>query len=259
VFADLDKVDDARIRVDLTQIKPLTTEIRTYTLAHGFDRVPAIASSLGLKVSLGLWLGQDKAANEGEIARAIAVVRAHPKAITRVVVGNEALQHGYLQRDELIAAMARVREGIAGTDIPVGTGEIWSVWLGNKELTAAADFIGAHILPYWDGVGIAEAPAYVVRRYDELAQAFPGKPIVIAETGWPASGPVRQAAAPSMENQTRFAENFAALARIRGFAYALVEAYDQPWKAAREGDTPLWGLFDPDRTPKAAALQLRAR
>lgn len=259
-FAEMEAgFDAARLRADLTQLSKLTGEIRTYSTDHGLDQIPGIAKSLGLKVTFGLWLGKDKEANDAQIARALAAIRANSQTITRIIVGNEAVQHGYMSSDDLIDAMARVREGLAGLSIPVGAAEIWSVWLDNPKLAAASDFLAVHILPYWDGVGAGEAPAYVAGRYDEIAKAYPGKPILIGEVGWPSSGPLRQGAVPSLENQMRFTQAFANLATGRGFSYFIVEAYDQPWKAAREGDTPSWGLFDLHRTPKPVALQLLRR
>ena len=62
------------------------------------------------------------------------------------------------------------------------------MWLAHPELAADVDFIGTHIWPYWDGVPVEDAVPYVLRRYKELQAAFPGKKIVIAETGWPAAG-----------------------------------------------------------------------
>lgn len=247
-----------RIRKDLTQIAPFTHDIRLYSVARGLAQVPAIAAPLGLKVTLGIWLGNNAKENAVEISQAIKVVRANPKAIARIVVGNETLQHGYVKSDDLIAALNAVRNGIGGMRIPIGTAEIWPVWGGARDVATACDFIGAHIIPYWDGVGLGDAAAYVAQRYDDLKRDFPDKEIVILETGWPSAGPVRQGAMPSPENQARFARDFSAFARARGITYFLVEAYDQPWKI-REGDTALWGLFDLNRTPKPAALQLLDR
>ncbi|TAK98564.1 MAG: hypothetical protein EPO08_18755 [Rhodospirillaceae bacterium] len=259
-YADLEtQVDDARMRTDLTQLSAVTKDIRTYTVARTIDHLPAIAASLGMKVTMGVWLSSDKARTEAEIANAIAVVKADPKAIARVIVGNETVQRGEMDADGVAAAMATVRRGIAGTGIPVGTAEIWYIWLANPKLAAASDFIAVHIIPYWDGVTVDDAPAYVAKRYDEIAQRFPGKPIVIGETGWPSSGPVRQGAVPSPENEARFVNAFAALARTRGYTYFVIEAYDQPWKTERGEDPCSWGIFDVRRTPKIELVQLNQR
>jgi exo-beta-1,3-glucanase (GH17 family) len=247
-----------RIHDDLVKLAPLTPEVRTYSVDGDLDQVAALAKPLKLKVTLGLWLGKDPKHNAAEIARGLAAVHANPDVIARIVVGNEALQHGYMTHEALIAAIREVRQGLGDRHIPVGTAEIWSIWGDAHDLAKASDFIGVHILPYWDGVGIGEAVTYVARRYDDLAHAYPGKPIVVLEAGWPSAGPIRQGAVASPENQARFTKGFTALAKARGFKYFLFEAYDQPWKV-REGDTALWGLFDVNRVPKPAAMQLLQR
>lgn len=247
-----------RIHDDFVKLAPLTPELRTYSVDRDLDRVASIAKPLKLKITLGLWLGKDPKHNATEIARGLATVRANPDVIARIVVGNEALQHGYMTSEALIAAIRQVRKGLGNKNIPVGTAEIWSMWGDAHDLAKASDFIGVHILPYWDGVGIGESVAYVARRYDDLARAYPGKPIVILEVGWPSAGPIRQGAVASPENQARFTKDFTALAKARGFKYFLFEAFDQPWKI-REGDTALWGLFDVNRVPQPAAMQLLQR
>jgi exo-beta-1,3-glucanase (GH17 family) len=247
-FADLAQVSDARLRADLAQLAPLCREIRIYSADPGMQRVPPIAAKLGLKVILGAWLDTDEKANDVQVAAVIAMAKANPGVVSRIIVGNETIQFHRRPVSDVITAMAKVRDALGGS-IPVGTAEIWSIWGAHPELAAASDFIGAHILPYWDGVSVDEAPAYVMSRRDELAARFPGKPIWIAETGWPTSGPTRQGAVLSPGNQARFISAFAKLAAQARQGYSMFEAYDEPWKAAG-GDTPLWGLFDINATPK---------
>jgi exo-beta-1,3-glucanase (GH17 family) len=49
-------IDPRQIEEDLTQLKLLTDCIRTYSVDHGLDQIPAIAQRHGMKVMLGLWL-----------------------------------------------------------------------------------------------------------------------------------------------------------------------------------------------------------
>ena len=51
----------AQLRTDLSLLAKRTHCVRTYTLAEGFDPVPAVADELGLEVLLGLWIGRDEA------------------------------------------------------------------------------------------------------------------------------------------------------------------------------------------------------
>src|SRR5262249_18475864 len=95
-FADMEKSGDPpHMPADLPQLQLLTHEVRIYAMGFGIDRLPAIAAQVGMKVTLGVWLGSDKARNADEVARALAAVRKNPATVTRIVVGNEALQHGY--------------------------------------------------------------------------------------------------------------------------------------------------------------------
>ena len=78
-----------------------------------------------------------------------------------------------------------------------------------------------------------------------MAVAFPGKEILIGETGWPSEGRMRDGALPSRTNQARVVSEILDLAKREGFRVNLIEAYDQPWKRELEGTVGgYWGLFD---------------
>src|SRR5262249_53871700 len=85
-------------------------------------------------------------------------------------------------------------------------------------------------------------------------QAFPGKPILIGEVGWPSAGRAREAAAPGRVMQARFLNGFTNLAGDLSLDYNIVEAFDQPWKTALEGTVGgNSGIVDAQRRPKFAA------
>jgi hypothetical protein len=78
-----------------------------------------------------------------------------------------------------------------------------------------------------------------------MAVAFPGKEILIGETGWPSQGRMREGALPSRTNQARVVSEILNLAKREGFRVNLIEAYDQPWKRQLEGTVGgYWGLID---------------
>jgi hypothetical protein len=75
--------------------------------------------------------------------------------------------------------------------------------------------------------------------------AFPGKEILIGETGWPSNGRMREAALPSRTNQARVVSEILDLAKREHFRVNLIEAYDASWKREWEGTVGgNWGLFD---------------
>ena len=62
---------------------------------------------------------------------------------------------------------------------------------------------------------------------------------------------MREGALPSRVNQARFMRGFVALAEQEKWHYNLIEAFDQPWKRAKEGAVGgYWGLYDTDRANK---------
>ena len=66
-----------------------------------------------MKVSLGIWLGGDKARNESEIARALKTIADNPGTIDRVFVGNETVGvRGELTAREVSGYIKRVKASI---------------------------------------------------------------------------------------------------------------------------------------------------
>ena len=134
---------------------------------------------------------------------------------------------------------------------PVSTSETWDRWIKNPEIAKEVDYIGVHILPYWEGVPVDEAVDYVFDRYHQTQMAFPGKPIIITEVGWPSDGSPQIHAVASKTNQAKFLRGFLNRASKEKLAYYVIEAFDQPWKRKDEGTAgAYWGLFDADRQLK---------
>ena len=245
---DGDEPSEARIAADLALVAGRSRAVRTYSALGALAAVPRLADAQGLRVTLGAWLGRDPARNRLEIAEAAALSQRHDN-VERILAGNETMLRGEIALGRLIALLRELR---AASPVPVSTSEPWHVWLANPELAEEVDFIAAHILPYWEGLPAEVAADYVLRRTDELRQAFPGKEIVLTEVGWPSDGTVRGGARPSRVNQGLFLRRFLPEAEARGLDYYVIEAFDQPWKMVLEGHTgAYWGLFDAARRSKA--------
>jgi exo-beta-1,3-glucanase (GH17 family)/cellulose synthase/poly-beta-1,6-N-acetylglucosamine synthase-like glycosyltransferase len=237
---------------DMAQISQITGHIRTYSVNNGLDRVPEIARRYGLTVTLGIWIGPDLDMNEKEVEKGIRVALANRRVIDRVIVGNEAIQFGYVSVDQLNEYIKRVRDALPNR-IKVSTAEPWSAWLLNPELGQNIDFVTVHLLPYWEGVPVRYALKSLPKWYDLVQQEFPDKNIVIGETGWPSQGRSHKLAEASLANQAYYIRNFVKLALVKGYDYYIVEAYDQPAKARDEGTVgAYWGLFDASGDPKFA-------
>lgn len=238
----------ASIEADLQQLAGITPRLRTYS-ASEFETLPAQADAAGLRLTAGVWLDARLEHNEKEIAAALRLARSH-RNIERLIVGNEVLLRGDLERAQLARYLDRVR---ARTRLPVSTAEPWHVWLAQPQLARHVDFITVHLLPYWEGVPAEHAVDYALMRLREVRERFPNKPVVIGEIGWPSAGERVGGAVASPATQALFVREF--LERSAGLQldYFLMEAIDQPWKQAEEGVVGAhWGLWDAQRQPKFA-------
>ena len=237
-----------QVRADLGALAPATRAVRTYSSTGGSELIPEVANEFGLKVSLGAWVDKFEDRNERELRAVIDLSRAY-RNVNSVIVGNETIYRADQTVDDLIKKIQRVKRSVS---VPVSTGEIWNVWLEHPELVSAVDFIAAHVLPYWEGISDREAVAQMLRIYNMLRQAYPGKRIVIAEFGWPSAGHNRRAANPGPLIQARVLREFLNTAESMGIEYNIIEGYDQPWKTFEGGVGPYWGMYDTSRQPKFA-------
>lgn len=243
---------EQQIDSDLGLLSDKVTAIRTYSSLKTLGRIPAIAERHRLKVAVGAWLDRRLPTNDLEVSAAIELANEHANVI-RVVIGNETILRGDLTVAQLSEQLDRVREAVSQ---PVSTAEPWHVWMKHPELVEHVDYLAVHLLPYWEGVDVERAIDYLSSRLEQLEQAYPGKPIVIAEVGWPSDGRTRESAVASTSNQAMFLRRFLERARHEGYIYYLMEAFDQPWKVRYEGGVgAYWGIYDVHRQPKFAFVE----
>ena len=238
------------IDADLALLAGKTYAVRTYSMEGTLAEVPRLAEAYGINVAVGAWIDARLDNNESEVERLINVAAANPRNVVRAIVGNEVLLRGDIPEEQLTGYLDRVR---AELGIPVSTAEPWHVWLKHPSLAGHVDYLAVHMLPYWEGEDLDVAVEYVVQRLHELQRAFPGKPIVITEVGWPSNGRTRHAAVASEANEAIFLRRFLARAAAEKYVYYVMEAFDQPWKRVSEGAVgAYWGVYDVERHPKFA-------
>ena len=236
------------IDADLALLAGKTHAVRTYRVGGAFGEIPALARKYGINVALGAWIGTDPAANKAEIQRLIDVAERYRHNVVRLLVGNEVLLRGDQTLEQLVGYLRHVR---AQVGMPVSTAEPWDIWLKYPELAGAVDYISVHILPYREEVSVDNAVQLVVERMNELKDAYPDKPIVISEIGWPSRGRTRFRAEASVANEAVFLRRFLDRAEQEGYVYYVMEAFDQPWKTRIEtGVGAYWGVYDGYRQPK---------
>ncbi len=239
---------EADIDSDLALLANKVHAVRTYSMLKGQDKIPELASKYNLNVTLGAWIDGNLEKNRVEIDTLIRVAQENNPRVIRLMVGNEVILRDEIPKSALIDYIREVKK-VANR--PVSTSETWDVWLKNPDLVDEVDFIAMHILPYWEGIAAEDAVDYAFERYHEVAKAFPNKPIIITEVGWPSDGQPFKHSEASVSNQARFLREFLNRADAEKVTYYIVEAFDQPWKKSIEGSAgAYWGIFNADRQPK---------
>jgi glucan 1,3-beta-glucosidase len=250
-----------QIAEDLKALSAITGCVRIYSISTGLDQVPAVARELGIMVLLGAWIGYDPKKNAAELDRAIALANEYSDTVRALVVGNEVLLRRERSFEELRALLADARQRSA---VPVTYADVWEFWLENDGLAEEVDFVTVHILPFWedDPVDIGRALAHVSEVRTRVGEHFPGKSVLIGETGWPSAGLQRGESLPSRVNQARYIREFVHQAHAGEWDYNLIEAIDQPWKRQLEGTVGgYWGMLDAEglqpKFPLAGAVAER--
>jgi exo-beta-1,3-glucanase (GH17 family) len=237
-------IGEAQIAEDLAELAKVSRCIRTYSIENGLDKVPELASKVGLQVILGVWLGRDRLKNAALINTATLLAGKYPGVISAMMVGSEVLLRGEMKAPELCEIIRSVK---ARVGVPLSYADVWEFWLRNPDISKCVDFVTVHILPYWedDPVRAEDAAAHTIDIRKRVALAFPDKEILIGETGWPGRGRMRAGAIPSRINQARYITQVIERARKENFRVNLFEAYDEPWKRQWEGTIgSSWGLYD---------------
>ena len=247
-----------QIEADLKRLQGKVNAVRTYSTCENLETVPQRAGKYGLKVWHGAWLNDNDKENLEQINLLIDHANKYADTVERVIVGNEVLLRKDLTASQLRAYIRQVKQRVKQ---PVTYADVWEFWLRNPSLADEVDFITVHVLPYWEdepiGVdrrerdGTLSIEKHIVDIYKKVQARFPGKKIVIGETGWPSDGRMRSDARPGRVEQVRYFSIFRTVAARENFDYNFVEAFDQYWKARQEGTVgATWGLLDAERHDK---------
>ncbi len=237
-----------QIQADLELLSGKVHAVRTYSVAETLGLIPRLAEPLGINVTVGIWLSDDKEQNRKEINRFKELYSEFDKNIIRVIVGNEVLLRKELTEDELIEYIQEIQHFVGWRR--VSTAETWDRWIKNPKLAAHVDFITAHILPYWEFIPTEGAEPHVWNMLDKLKETYPDKDIILGEVGWPSKGRSKDKAVPSTQNQAKFLRRFTSRAEQEGVTYYVLEAFDQVWKTSEGAVGRYWGVYDADRKEK---------
>jgi exo-beta-1,3-glucanase (GH17 family) len=241
------QISENQLRERMAIISPHTKWIRTFSCRFGLEKAGRIAHEMGHQAAIGAWLGPEstnagRLANEAEIDSLIK--RANAGEVDLAIVGSEALLRGELSETQLLAYINRVRQAIPA-NIQVTTADVYGVLLAHPAIVNAIDIVFVNYYPYWEGVDVNKAIARLHCWHQRMLAAAKGKQVVVSETGWPSCGNTLGCAVPSPENASFYFLNFISWARANQVSYFYFSAFDESWKAKKEGPQgACWGIWD---------------
>jgi exo-beta-1,3-glucanase (GH17 family) len=259
----------AQVQQDLMMLKPLVDGIRVYGTDGAQGYIPALCDQLGIDLHIGAWI-DGIASDVPNVQALIKIVNENHPSIKTAIVGNEVLARSAkngVTEQRMIDLINMARAGITVKTVKIAEADTYPQWMmGRPNLAAAVDLIIWHTYAWWSGADISNAYALVNSRYNDMLTMYPGKPMVLGETGWPTQvdhmspdGGVPVTTAVGNEaNQAKYLTDALAGFRSRNLPMWIFDSIDEKWKATSgEGEVGAhWGIFTSARAPKQAATQL---
>lgn len=257
---------------DMHRIVHASTAIRTYSALGMNAQAVASAEAAGQPVYAGAWL--DKVAGDDAELRGL-IDLARSGRLQGYIVGNEFYlrhhQKGRAAVDYLLERIRMFKTALPQRHAPVMTAEVdgmmfeWACDGGRMKVMRvrpdyepildATDAVLVHIYPFWDGRPLDGAAAFTAARYiairDFVQQRYPGKSVIIGETGWPSAGRPFRNAVPGREAQRQYMAELMLLADAKAIDYFYFDAFDEGWKIEEDGHVGQhWGYADATRAAK---------
>lgn len=262
-----DEIDD-----DMFRIAHTANAIRTYSTTGANARIAEAAAAQQRALYAGAWLDEIDA-DAAELHGLLELTRtAHPAGL---IVGNEFyLRHraeGRAAANYLLDRIRAIKSALPAQHPLVMTAEVdgimfrWACRNGAlavegiapeyRPILDATDAVLVHIYPFWEGQPIAGAAALATARYvairDYVSRQYPGKRVILGETGWPSTGAPMGGAVPGPDAQRRYMAEFMQLADAHAIDYFYFDAFDEGWKVAEPGHVGQhWGYADATRAVK---------
>ena len=251
-----------QVKADLMMLKPLVDGVRVYGTDGAQGYIPALCDQLGIDLYLGAWI-DGIASDEPNVHALAAIVNQNHPSIKVAVIGNEVLNRSAkngVTEARMVQLVNLFKADLTVNTVKIAEADTYPQWMkGLPSLSAAVDLIIWHTYAYWSGIDISNAFTVVNSRYNDMLAAYPGKPMVLGETGWPTmvdnkSADMTTTSVANEANQAKYYTDALTGFRARNLPAWMFDAIDEMWKAT-DGEGPVgahWGIFNTDRTPKQA-------
>lgn len=256
-----------QVKEDLMLLKPYVDGVRVYGTDGANAYIPALCDELGIDLHIGAWIDGIVATDEPNVHALAAIVNAKHPSIKTAIIGNEVLARSaknMMTEEKLLALINIFKAEFNAPGVKIAAADTYPQWMvGRPNLAAAVDIVIWHTYGWWSGINIEKAYPLVSSRYDDMIAKYPGKPLILGETGWPTqvdhmSTDLTTTAVGNEANQAKFYKEALAGMRARNLPMWMFSSIDEKWKGTSgEGEVGAhWGIFTSARVPKQAATEM---
>lgn len=231
----------AQIRKQLKAVKKFANTVRFYGCAGQLTKAYKIARKMKFKIIGTAWLCGNAKEDRKELN---ALVRLCNQGYADVAcVGSETMLRGDLSQDQLLAYIKSAKKRIR-KKVPVTTADDAGILTACPAIAGSCDLLMANAYPYWGGVSVKKAVKAFDSTITSLRETYPGKEIIISETGWPTAGGRVGSAVAGGTQARRYFNDVRKWSLKNNIVVLWFDAADEPWKRASEGKTGAhWGLM----------------
>ncbi|MCL4163048.1 UNVERIFIED_CONTAM: hypothetical protein GTU68_041381 [Idotea baltica] len=242
-----DVISASQLSERLSVISPYAHWIRTFSCAEGHQLIPCLAQQQGLKIMVGVSIGDSRASNEIELMNAIEIAKSGHADI--LAVGNEVLLRGDLTEEELLDYIQRAKQAVP--DVLVAYVDAYFLFEKYPRIAEQCDVLLINCYPYWEMTPVQYALSHMKEMYQRTCDIAGGKRVIISETGWPSEGAPFGEAIPSINNAMTYFISACQWADEEGIEMFYFSSFDEPWKQRDEGEVGAhWGLWDSEGSLK---------
>jgi len=245
---------ESQVKDDLTnKVCYLAKQIRTFGDENVLFKIPGFCNQFGIDCYPSAWI-DNVAEDVNQVNRLVQIGNSNYPTTKALVVGTEFLYRHPSMESTLTNYIKQVKNS---TGKQVTACEQWHIYRDYPNLANSVDILMINIYPFWEQQSIDNAASFALEKYNLIKNLYPGKRIVIGETGWPSYGTSNGSAVPSMENQLKYIRDFMEIAEENNMDYNFFEFSNEPWKPGSNVETN-WGVVDAARFLKQSSASYMA-
>lgn len=258
------------IELDMKTLVKYTNRVRIFSLTdcNAAEMVLKATRPLGMKVWIGMWIGEDNSNFNAELSRLKYLIQQGwiTSQVVGLHVGSETLYRKDITLHRAIKNYKIVQRVLSKTNvkIPVTIADLLGLYYVHPVLFDTVEVISANAFPFWEKVDAKDGLDRLMDSSREMLLKVKetNKSFVLSETGWASGGFNGQASIATKQGQGIFFKDFICSKTAQKLDYYYFSSFDDEWKRDPKDKEDTveahFGLFFANRTlkPWIASLNL---